>query len=110
LHRFYGGGTEFEEVFKVKPANVGVVPPPPPDPEPVPDPEPEPVGVKYRVSVDTLNVRTGPGVNYKDIGDLHKGDEITATTFSAPVEGWVEFRPGEWCCVVYGGRWCVEKV
>jgi GH25 family lysozyme M1 (1,4-beta-N-acetylmuramidase) len=107
LNRFNGDGVQFEKVFKVKPANVGVVPPPPP---PDPEPEPEPVGVKYRVSVDTLNVRSGPGTKYKDIGDLRAGDEITATDFSAPVEGWVEFRPGEWCCVVYNGRWYVEKI
>ncbi len=108
LNRFNGDAAAFEKTYKVKPANVGATPPPPPPPPP--DPEPEPVGVKYRVTVNTLNVRSGPGTKYPDVGDLHAGDEITATAFSAPVEGWVEFRPGEWCCVVYGGRWYVEKV
>jgi len=28
------------------------------------------------VKADILNIRDGPGTNYQDIGDLHKGDKV----------------------------------
>ena len=72
----------------------------PPDPPPSYD-------MRFQVQSDVqphLNVRTGPGTNYADIGDL-----VPNTIFQIQDVGgsnaWVQIKGGE-----YDGRWvCVEE-
>ncbi len=55
---------------------IEVEPPPPPPPPPPP-------GEKwYRVTTTTLNVRSGPGTNYDDIGDLHRDEVVKALDYA----------------------------
>ena len=62
----------------------------------VPQPQPRPgVGLQARVSVPTLNLRNGPGVNYTDIGDLHKGDVVSIMALDGQ-DVWVEIEAGKW--------------
>lgn len=66
---------------------IGVKPPPPP-------PHP-PTDKWYRVTANTLNVRTGPGTNYEDIGDLHKDEVVKALDFAVN-DTWIKiYRPSD---------------
>ena len=57
---------------------------------------PEPVKTwRLRVVIPKLNVRSGPGRDYKDLGDLHEGDVVEALTLAGH-DAWVEFEPGRW--------------
>lgn len=62
--------------------------------------EPE-VGVKVKVTGDYVNVRTGPGTQYKVIAGVLQGDEIIITQ-TVDVKGvlWGKFRAG-WLCLEY---------
>ena len=62
--------------------------------------EPE-VGVKVTVTGDYVNVRTGPGTQYKAIAAVQEGDQIVITEI-ADVDGvlWGKFRAG-WVCLQY---------
>lgn len=74
--------------------------PPPPDPEPIGD---EPI-MKFK-ALKTYNIRSGPGTNYPDIGDLTIGTVITALqiqTISAS-SVWVEFELSKWVAMVHAG-------
>ena len=75
---------------------------------PKPAPAPAPVAVsptdKATVNVYALNVRTGPGTNYKVLGSVIKGTELQVLGSS-----------GKWLKVKYGNReayvagWLVKK-
>jgi GH25 family lysozyme M1 (1,4-beta-N-acetylmuramidase)/uncharacterized protein YgiM (DUF1202 family) len=48
-----------------------------------PPPPPPPPGDKwYRVTATTLNVRSGPGTNFEDIGDLHRDEVVQALDYA----------------------------
>jgi hypothetical protein len=69
--------------------------------------EPEPVengSMRLQVLVDVLNVRTGPGINFPDVGDLHRGDTVEISAVSG-AECWVRIgqNPDRWACVQRGG-------
>jgi GH25 family lysozyme M1 (1,4-beta-N-acetylmuramidase) len=66
--------------------------------EPLPEPEPIPCATRFRVLVDVLNVRTGPGTNYslaKGDNKLAKGEIVEAVDI-AGANVWVEIAPGRW--------------
>jgi GH25 family lysozyme M1 (1,4-beta-N-acetylmuramidase) len=50
---------------------------------------------RARVVIPKLNVRSGPGRRFKDIGDLHEGDVIEVLTLTGR-DVWFEFEPGKW--------------
>lgn len=56
---------------------------------------------RARVVIPKLNVRSGPGRRFKDIGDLHEGDVIEALTLTGQ-DVWVEFEPGKWAAFSLG--------
>ena len=59
-------------------------------------PPPEPIAPwRLRVVIPKLNVRSGPGRTYKDLGDLHAGDMIEVLALAGK-DVWVEFEPGKW--------------
>ena len=77
LNNFNGDAQAFAKRFNV---------PVPPDPTP-----PDPAGTQYRVNAGTLNVREGPGTNYKAIGFLRRSDVVEA--LEANVDGsWMRVR------------------
>jgi hypothetical protein len=88
LNRYNGSIAEFEAEFNVKLGNA----------EPLPEPEPEICVPRFRVLVDVLNVRTGPGTNYPMAsGDnkLAKGEIVEAVDI-AGANVWIEIAPGRW--------------
>lgn len=73
-------------------------------------PAPEPVNcTRYRVLVDTLNIRSGPGISYRDIGDLHRGDTVDIVDIAGK-DTWIEIEPGKFVAHTYGGYRYLEKV
>lgn len=61
-------------IYKTHLIEVEAPPPPPPPPPPS--------DKWYRVTAHALNVRSGPGTNYEDIGDLHKDEVVKALDFA----------------------------
>jgi len=68
--------------------------------------EPPPTGTKwYRVTAFSLNVRSGPGTSYEDIGSLPQGEVVKALEYSAD-NSWIKIlRPSDnltgWCYAAY---------
>lgn len=60
-----------------------------------------PAPLKMRVGVPVLNVRSGPGRQYADLGDLH-GNQVVDVYNVAGAEAWVEIAPGKWACAYQG--------
>ncbi len=58
---------------------------------------------RFRVVIPKLNVRSGPGRDFKDLGDLHDGDIIEALRLSGD-DVWVEFEPGRWAAFSLKGE------
>lgn len=87
-------------------AIAGEVTPPTPPPPPTPV---EP-GLHFRVTAPVLNIRSGPGTQYADIGDLYEGQILTAQNIAAIGEAWVEFEPGKWAALKAGGKQYLEVV
>jgi hypothetical protein len=78
-----------------------IIPPPPPPPA-------EPTTFQMKVICDALNIRSGPGGNFKDLGDLKKGDTLNVVNvFGSPL--WIEFEPGKFCCVKNADGTYMEK-
>lgn len=75
-------------------------------PTPIPEPEPLPVPLPLRATVISkpfINVRSGPGTGYADIGDLPTGEAINVRTIGGS-DVWIEIAPGKWACARTGGR------
>lgn len=81
-----------------------VTPPPPPDPLPVGE-----GGLRFRVMVPTLNIRSGPGTSYPDIGDLHEGDVLTATDVAGDA-AWIMIGDEKFACVELGDKRYLEAI
>jgi lysozyme len=52
-------------------------------------------GLQARVTAEKLNVRSGPGMNYGDIGDLHEGDVVNVVSLAGE-DIWIQVEPGKW--------------
>lgn len=91
-NRYRGTWDEFKAEF-----NYGVPTPPPPPP-------PAPEGLRMKVTTTPhLNVRSGPGTNYADVGDLPTGTEFDIKNV-AGANAWVQIKGGQ-----FDGKWvCVQ--
>ena len=70
-----------------------------------PDDFPDAVGIpglKFEVTFDSLNVRSGPGIQYPIIDRLGKGDGFTGKRLHSSAL-WVEIAPGKWCAISFQG-------
>lgn len=74
--------------------------PPPVEPEPT-------VVLRARVCVDTLNVRSAPGMNYGTIDQLHEGDVVDVVSVDGK-DVWVQFGPGKWAPLSFRGKRYME--
>ncbi len=73
-----------------------------------PEIKPRPsVGLRARVTASRVNVRSGPGVNYSDIGDLYEGDVVNVVSIDGK-DVWIEFEPGKWGALVFRGTRYME--
>jgi uncharacterized protein YraI len=59
------------------------------------------------VTADVLNIRTGPGTNYPDVGDLHKGD-IVEVRDVAGTSAWIQMKDGNWAASQYSSKKYLE--
>jgi hypothetical protein len=73
----------------------------------------EPRPLKMRVGVPALNIREGPGVQHRDIGDLVGNEEITVMNISGR-DAWVYFELPDgrrgWACARQGGSQYLVKL
>lgn len=76
-----------------------------------PTPQPEPIsGVRYRVSVDTLNVRTAPSTSGNTpVRQLRRGDVVNLVDATGN-DVWIEIAPGEFCALKIGSIKYLERV
>lgn len=58
--------------------------------------------LNFEVTVDTLNLRNGPGVEYAIVGQLNKGKKFTGKSLNSK-SVWVEVEPGKWCALQFDG-------
>jgi len=93
----WGGGTEaaWNGMFDV--ALPGSVQPPP-------EPEPEPAGgLHFRVLVNTLNVRSGPGKEFPIVSKLARDTIVSAEDVDG-ANAWIKIAPGKYACVRLGNE------
>jgi lysozyme len=65
------------------------------------EPDPE---KPWRIRVlDKVNVRTGPGTSFEDVGDLYPGDIIEVRAL-AGTDVWIQFEPGRWAAFANKGE------
>jgi GH25 family lysozyme M1 (1,4-beta-N-acetylmuramidase) len=70
----------------------------------VPTPTPEPVsGLRARVIVTVLNIRSGPALSYKNLGTLSINTVLSAINLGGQ-DLWVESDTGKWSACNYGGK------
>jgi len=83
-----------------------VEPPSPPPPEPPPTEIPAP---QFVVLPRALHVRSGPGIRYPIIRDLHADDIVSAQNVTAPHECWIQVGDDQWCALAYNGYLFLRK-
>jgi lysozyme len=52
-------------------------------------------GLKARVTVESLTVRSGPDMNYGAVGELGEGDLVNVVSLSGD-DIWIQVEPGKW--------------
>lgn len=60
-------------------------------------------GLFGRVATPLLNVRSGPGLDYPDIGDVVEGQELDILNIAGE-DAWIEIEPGKWVAVSHRGK------
>jgi hypothetical protein len=58
--------------------------------------------MKFEVDTDSLNVRSGPGVEYPILAQLPRGTKLSSKKMHSR-SAWIEFEPGKWCAIVFDG-------
>lgn len=77
--------------------------PPQPDDESTQDLTTPSKRLQARVISAFLRVRSGPGVQYDQVGELRSGDVVEITAIDGK-EVWVSIGPGKWVAIVYSGE------
>lgn len=72
-------------------------------------PPPVPGATQVRVLVPVLNIRSGPGTQYQDVGNLHAGDILEVLDLGGS-DVWVQFEPGHWAAFKVGNSKFMEVV
>ncbi len=52
-------------------------------------------GLRARVTVESLTLRSGPGMNYGEVGTLEEGERVNVVTLSGD-DIWIQVEPGKW--------------
>ncbi len=66
-------------------------------------------GISAKVIAEIMNIRSGPGITYADIGDLKKDDKFDVLAPGGR-DAWVQIEPGMWCAFGYGDDTYMEMV
>lgn len=61
------------------------------------------------VMVSVLNVRSGPGTNHTDVGDLYLGNKVGIHNIDGD-DVWLEFETGKWAAFAHNGGHFMEIV
>jgi GH25 family lysozyme M1 (1,4-beta-N-acetylmuramidase) len=64
-------------------------------------------GLRARVTVESLTVRSGPGMNYGSVGDLREGDVVNVVSLAGD-DIWIQIEPGKWTPFRSQGKRCME--
>jgi lysozyme len=51
--------------------------------------------LQARVTVESLTLRSGPGMNYGDVGTLEEGERVNVVSLSGE-DVWIQVEPGKW--------------
>lgn len=74
--------------------------------------ENHPIEIKYRlkVNVPKLNVRSGPGLYYPDVGDLFEGNIVEVLEISGS-DAWVRIGEGIWtACQIKTTKYLIQDI
>ncbi len=99
----------FGELLDIQ-GNVGDVPiandiPPTPTPTPIPSPTPTPTPSAYIVVANPrVNVRSGPGSNFKVLGVVERGDRLTILGRNYLSDWW------QVCCIDGETGWIIDRL
>lgn len=63
----------------------------------------QPTGWRLCVTIPKLNVRSGPGLDYEDLGDLFEGDCIDVLSITGD-DVWIQFERGKWAALSLEGE------
>jgi hypothetical protein len=74
----------------------------------IPPPPPVSTKTRFRVTAATLNIRSGPGTAYADLGDMHAGD-IVEELDAGGTNCWIQTDKG-WVCKQLGPDKFMEVV
>ena len=66
-------------------------------------------GLQIRVTADSLNVRSGPGVDQPLVGQLKK-DAVAPVKAVDGKDVWGEIEPGKWIAIAFRGERYVDFV
>jgi lysozyme len=62
-----------------------------------------PAGLRLRVINPTLKIRSGPGIFYDHIGNLHDGQVVPILAIEGK-DVWIKIGPGQWAALAYQGH------
>jgi murein DD-endopeptidase MepM/ murein hydrolase activator NlpD len=65
-------------------------------------------GLKLKVSVEQLNVRSGPSVSFPIVTTVKQGSILEPEALGSNAEVWIKVKEG-WCAALYNGMIHVEK-
>ena len=98
-NRFNGNEAEFVKTFGVKPHYPEAPPPPPPPP----------TGSLIYTNKGVMNIRSGPGTNYKVVGSLPAASQVPVLDIGGK-EAWIQVEPGRWVAVFSNGVRYLDRV
>lgn len=64
-------------------------------------------GLQARIVVPGVSLRSGPGMNYGEVGTLEEGDRVTVVTFCGE-DIWIQVEPGKWAPFRHRGQRYME--
>ncbi len=81
----------------------------PPAAKPLPVSLPISEGLRLRALIEGQKIRTGPGISYPEIDQLHAGDLVNAIGLAGS-DTWVQIGPNQWAAFRYAGKQYMELV
>lgn len=92
LNRYYGTVDRFNSRYGTHILPIGVIEPPPPTTDFI-----------MECIVDSLYVREGPGIAYRAVGGIHRGEQVALMNVGGS-SAWMQIKSG-----IYAGKWCAVQ-
>jgi lysozyme len=74
-----------------------------------PSPVVSTTNLKAKVIVSVLNMRSGPGTSYKNVGKMVQGNTVGVINIGG-ADTWIQVGPGKWSACYYNGQQYLETV